>query len=57
MHVLIFLPWDESERLWREMAALLPGDGVAAIYLERIARCRVIAPDESWEAAVELEKL
>jgi len=49
--------WDESEALWREVAQAIPGDGVAAIYLERIARLRTIAPDEAWEAAVELDKL
>jgi len=27
------------------------------VYLERIARLRTIAPDEAWEAAVELDKL
>ena len=49
--------WDASERAWREVAAAIPGDGVAAIYLERIARLRAIAPEEPWEAAVELDKL
>ena len=49
--------WDESEALWREVSKLLADDGVAAIYLERIARCRTISPEEPWEAAVELEKL
>jgi adenylate cyclase len=49
--------WDESEAAWREVLRRIPGDGVASIYLERIARCRAIAPDESWEGAVELEKL
>jgi adenylate cyclase len=49
--------WDESERLWRETLSALPGDGIAQIYLERIARLRSIAPEEPWEAAVELEKL
>jgi len=49
--------WDASELAWREVAAAIPGDGVAAIYLERIARLRSIAPEEPWEAAVELDKL
>jgi hypothetical protein len=43
--------------MWREVAKAIPGDGVAAIYLERIARWRIIAPEEPWEAAVELDKL
>jgi adenylate cyclase len=46
---------EESERWWREVLARLPGDGVAAIYLERI---RVLASAEgAWEDAVQLEKL
>ena len=49
--------WEESEALWREVQARLPGDGVAAIYIERIARCRQMAPEAAWEAAVELDKL
>jgi adenylate cyclase len=49
--------WDLSETMWREVAKAIPGDGVAAIYLERIARWRIIAPEEPWEAAVELDKL
>jgi adenylate cyclase len=49
--------WDESEAAWREVLARIPEDGVATIYLERIARCRAIAPGEAWEAAVELEKM
>ena len=49
--------WDAAESAWREVAAAIPDDGVAAIYLERIARLRTIAPGEPWEAAVELEKL
>ncbi len=49
--------WDGSERLWREVLRAIPGDGVTSIYLERIARLRAIAPDEAWEAAVELDKL
>jgi adenylate cyclase len=49
--------WDESEAAWREVLKRIPDDGVAAIYLERIDRCRTIAPDEAWEAAVELEKM
>jgi adenylate cyclase len=49
--------WDESEAAWREVLARMPDDGVAAIYLERLARCRTLSPEAPWEAAVELEKL
>jgi adenylate cyclase len=49
--------WDESEAQWREVLKRLPDDGIATIYLERIARCRTVAPGEAWEAAVELEKM
>lgn len=49
--------WDEAEALWHEVARKLPGDGVAHLYLERIVRCRTLAAEEPWEAAVELEKL
>ncbi len=49
--------WDESEALWRELGAHNPADGIAAVYLERIARLRSNAPDPTWKGAVELEKL
>jgi adenylate cyclase len=46
---------EESERWWREVLARRPGDGVAAIHLERI---RLLASTEAaWEDAVQLEKL
>jgi len=37
--------------------AISAGDGIAALYLERIARLRLDAPEPGWEGAVELEKL
>ena len=49
--------WDESEALWRELLARNPGDGIAALYLERIARLRSVAPEPDWAGATELEKL
>ena len=49
--------WEESELLWRELLHRDAGDAIAAIYLERIQRCRIIAPGADWESAVELEKL
>ncbi len=49
--------WEESELLWREILRHAPDDTIAALYLERIQRLRVTAPEENWEGAVELEKL
>jgi adenylate cyclase len=49
--------WDESEALWRELTARVPADGIAAIYLARIAAFRAAPPDPEWDGAVELEKL
>lgn len=49
--------WEESESIWRELQRKDPADTLAAIYLERIQRCRSSAPDVGWEGAVELEKM
>ena len=49
--------WDESEALWRQVQSRLSGDGVAAVYLDRIVHLRSLAPEAPWESAVELEKL
>jgi adenylate cyclase len=49
--------WEESERLWRELLHAHPDDAIAAIYLERIQRCRITSPDVNWQGAVELEKM
>ena len=49
--------WEESELVWREILKRHPQDGVASVYVERISRCRIVAPDVSWQGAVELEKL
>jgi adenylate cyclase len=49
--------WEESERLWREIARRDPPDRIASLYIERLQRCRTIAPGAEWQAAVELEKL
>jgi hypothetical protein len=48
--------WDECERAWRAILALHPDDGIARLYLERLAEARLASPD-SWKDAVELEKL
>ena len=49
--------WDESEASWREVVRAQPGDSIASLYLERIARWRVASPGHDWSGAVELEKL
>lgn len=49
--------WEDSESIWRELQRKDPADTLAAIYLERIQRCRSSAPDVGWEGAVELEKM
>ena len=49
--------WDESEALWRQVAARAPGDGIAAVYLDRLERLRTKPADTAWRSAVELEKL
>lgn len=48
--------WDEAERAWRAILALHPDDGIARLYVERIAEARVASP-ATWRDAVELEKL
>jgi adenylate cyclase len=49
--------WDESERAWRQVLERHPADTIAQLYVERIQRCRLVAPAEAWDGAVELEKL
>ena len=49
--------WDESERGWRQVLERHPMDTIAQLYVERIQRCRLVAPAREWDGAVELEKL
>jgi adenylate cyclase len=49
--------WDESERLWRQLLERHPMDTIGQLYVERIQRCRLVAPAQEWDGAVELEKL
>jgi adenylate cyclase len=49
--------WEASELMWQEILRRHPDDGVCAVYIERIARCRIVAPAPTWQGAVELEKL
>ncbi len=47
--------WDEAAATWREIARLVPGDAVAATYLERIVHLRVTPPPSDWDGAWTLE--
>lgn len=49
--------FDESDALWREIAARWQSDGVAAVYLQRLERLRARPVEAAWRSAVELEKL
>ncbi len=49
--------WEESELMWQQILKRHPTDRISAVYIERIARCRIVAPAASWQGAVELEKL
>ena len=49
--------WDASEALWRQLLALLPGDRISTLYLERIVAIRELPPAEGWDGAVALDKL
>ena len=48
--------WDDSERAWGAILAIHPDDGIARLYVDRIAEARQAAPG-TWRDAVELEKL
>lgn len=49
--------WDTSESVLQELLKALPDDRIAPIYLDRIAEFRLTPPPESWDGAMELEKL
>ena len=49
--------WDAAESCLRELLAIAPQDGIAALYLKRIAAFRNAPPPADWDGAVELEKL
>jgi adenylate cyclase len=49
--------WDAAEAGFKELLALDPKDGIAALYLKRIAAFRNAPPPDHWDGAVELEKL
>jgi hypothetical protein len=39
------------------LLAVAPEDGVAKLYLERIAEFRLVPPAATWDGAAELDKL
>lgn len=49
--------WDAAESRLRELLALVPDDGIAELYLGRIAAFRVAPPAATWDGSVELDKL
>ena len=49
--------WDAAESQLRELLAISPEDGIAKLYLERIAAFRNSPPPAEWDGAMELEKL
>jgi len=49
--------WDIAESRFQEIIALAPEDGVAPLYVERIAEFRLAPPAAKWDGAVELDKL
>jgi adenylate cyclase len=57
IHLYRSREWDAAEASLREVLALVPEDGVAKLYLERIAAFRAAPPPAQWDGAMELEKL
>ena len=49
--------WDAAESQLRELLAIAPEDGIAKLYLDRIAAFRNSPPPAQWDGAMELEKL
>ena len=48
--------WDGAHRLWAEIARRCPNDGIAAVYLERIATFRRVPPSPGWDGSVSLQE-
>jgi adenylate cyclase len=47
--------WDASRTLWQSVLDSAPEDGLARIYLNRIARFREEPPPADWDGSAELE--
>lgn len=57
IHLFRSQEWDAAEARLRELLAIDPKDGIASLYLKRIAEFRITPPAENWDGAMELEKL
>ena len=49
--------WEAAAASLHELLAVAPDDGVAKLYLERIAEFRLAPPAATWDGAMELDKL
>ncbi|MCR4297945.1 MAG: adenylate/guanylate cyclase domain-containing protein [Gallionella sp.] len=57
IHLFRSQKWDAAETCLRELLAIDPKDGIASLYLKRIAAFRITPPPVNWDGAMELEKL
>ena len=57
IHLFRSQEWDAAEACLRELLAIDPKDGIASLYLKRIAAFRITPPPLNWDGAMELEKL
>lgn len=48
--------WPAARQAWQAVAAHAPGDSVALLFLERIARFEIEPPESGWDGASSLEK-
>lgn len=48
--------WDRAEALWREILRRHPGDAIATMYLERVARHRAQGVPADWDATLNLDE-
>jgi adenylate cyclase len=49
--------WDEAESLWHKVLLRAPQDGIAALYLKRVAAFRTTPPGSDWDGSVALDKM
>ncbi|MGE5096748.1 MAG: CHASE2 domain-containing protein [Betaproteobacteria bacterium] len=46
--------WDRSDALWREILDAHPADGIAALYVQRVARHRAEGVSPDWDGTLNL---